>query len=93
MRFFKLFILFTIIALSNNLFAQADNCSFATSISVTANCSSPTSGTTIGATQNIPGCVGNADDDVWYQFVATNTSHQIILTSKCFNGSCGATIF
>ncbi|KJS07408.1 MAG: hypothetical protein VR77_00960 [Flavobacteriales bacterium BRH_c54] len=80
MRFFKLFILFTIIALSNNLFAQADNCSFATSISVTANCSSPTSGTTIGATQNIPGCVGNADDDVWYQFVATNTSHQIIVT-------------
>ncbi|MCC7331406.1 MAG: gliding motility-associated C-terminal domain-containing protein [Flavobacteriales bacterium] len=60
-------------------FGQADNCSSATTLTVTPNCASPTSGTTIGATQNIAGCVGNADDDVWYQFVATATSHQIVV--------------
>ena len=70
----------------NKLFAQADNCSGATLISVTANCASPTNGTTIGATQNLPGCVGNADDDVWYQFVATATSHQItVVPSASFD--------
>jgi gliding motility-associated-like protein len=79
-----------------NTYAQADNCSGATLISVTANCSTPTNGTTIGATQNIPGCVGNADDDVWYQFVATATSHQITVTASAtfdpvvqlFSGTC-----
>jgi len=57
--------------------AQSDGCSAATPIAVTANCSTPTAGTTTGATQTIPGCVGTADDDVWYSFVATSTSHQI----------------
>lgn len=80
MRFIKILLFTTAFCSFEFLMAQADNCSFATSISVTTNCSSPTSGTTIGATQNIPGCVGNADDDVWYQFVATNTAHQIIVT-------------
>jgi gliding motility-associated-like protein len=71
---------------ANQLFAQADNCSGATLISVTANCASPTNGTTIGATQNLSGCVGNADDDVWYQFVATATSHQItVVPSASFD--------
>ena len=74
-------ILFITICVENT-FAQADNCSGATLISVTANCSTPTNGTTIGATQNIPGCVGNADDDVWYQFVATATSHQITVVAS-----------
>lgn len=57
--------------------AQSDGCSSATSISVTATCVSPTAGTTIGATQTIAGCVGNADDDVWYSFTATGTAHQV----------------
>ncbi len=81
-------------------FGQADNCSFATTIAVTANCSSPTNGTTIGATQNIAGCVGNADDDVWYQFVATATSHQIVVVPSAsmdavvqlFSGVCSSLI-
>src|SRR5690606_6969339 len=80
MRFIKILLFTTAFCSFEFLMAQADNCSFATLISVTTNCSSPTSGTTIGATQTIPGCVGNADDDVWYQFVATNTAHQIIVT-------------
>lgn len=74
MRILILLILLASVAVS---YGQSDNCSSATLISVTANCSSPTNGTTTGATQSIAGCVGNADDDVWYQFVATATAHQI----------------
>ncbi|MFT7156422.1 MAG: hypothetical protein ACI8Q1_001432, partial [Parvicella sp.] len=61
---------------------QSDGCSAATSLPVTANCSSPSAGTTAGATQTISGCVGNADDDVWYQFVATSTSHEIAVAGS-----------
>ncbi len=67
------------ILIGQPLFAQSDGCSAATVLTVSADCSSPTPGTTLGATQTIPGCVGNADDDVWYQFVATSTSHQIVV--------------
>jgi hypothetical protein len=80
------------------IMAQSDGCSAATVISVTANCSSPTAGTTAGATQTIAGCVGNADDDVWYQFTATSTSHQITVVGSAsfdavvqlFSGGCSA---
>lgn len=58
-------------------FGQSNDCSTATVLSVTANCSSPTNGTTLGATQSFAGCVGTADDDVWYQFTATSANHQI----------------
>jgi len=79
-------------------YSQSDNCSSATLISVTANCSSPTNGTTTGATLSISGCVGNADDDVWYQFVATATSHQITVVPSAsmdpvvqlFSGICSS---
>ncbi len=89
-------ILLYVVFTTNLLLAQADNCSSATLLTVTATCSSPTNGTTIGATQNIPGCVGNADDDVWYQFVATGTSQQITVTPSAsmdpvvqlFSGAC-----
>ncbi|MDO7875284.1 T9SS type A sorting domain-containing protein [Hymenobacter sp. ASUV-10] len=45
-------------------------------------CASPTAGTTVGATQSLPaircGSVsGTADDDVWYKFTATGTSHNV----------------
>ena len=81
---------------TSGLFAQSDGCSAATLITVTANCSSPTAGTTIGATETISGCAGNADDDVWYQFVATATSHQIVVVPSAgmdpvvqlFEGAC-----
>jgi gliding motility-associated-like protein len=79
-------------------FSQADNCSFATTLSVTANCTSPVSGTSAGATASITGCAGNADDDVWYKFVATATSHQITITPSAtydpvvqlFSGACSS---
>lgn len=61
-----------------------DDCSGAISLTVNPdlNCGVTTAGTTSGATQSIPaiGCgffTGNADDDVWYSFVATSTSHVI----------------
>ncbi len=77
-------------------YGQSDGCSAATAISITATCVSPTPGTTIGATQTIAGCTGNADDDVWYQFVATATSHQIVVAPSAgmdvvvqlFSGGC-----
>ncbi|MBE2247455.1 MAG: gliding motility-associated C-terminal domain-containing protein [Candidatus Competibacteraceae bacterium] len=79
--------------------AQSENCSGAVTLSVMANCSSPVTGNT-GLSQNIPGCVGNADDDVWYQFVATSTSHQIVVTPSAgldpvvqlFSGPCSTLI-
>jgi gliding motility-associated-like protein len=87
-----------IVGTFNWLSAQSDGCSAATSLSVTTNCTSPTAGTTTGATQTIPGCTGNADDDVWYQFTATATSHQIVVTAstsfdpvvQLFSGACSS---
>lgn len=65
-----------------------DNCGSATAITVHPDetCSSPTSGVTTGATQSIAAITcnantGNADDDVWYSFVATSTSH--VITVDC----------
>lgn len=79
---------------------QSNDCSSATTLPVTANCSSPTNGTTAGATQTIAGCSGTADDDVWYQFTATATSHQITVTGSAtfdavvqvFSGACASLV-
>ncbi|MGV6862026.1 MAG: T9SS type B sorting domain-containing protein [Putridiphycobacter sp.] len=93
----KIFLLALNLVLIFGASAQSDGCSAATTISVTANCSTPTFGTTTGATQTIAGCAGTADDDVWYQFVATATSHQIVVTPgdagfdpvvQLFSGAC-----
>lgn len=96
----KRLIIYTLVLSSFGSFAQSDNCSSATTLSVTANCSSPVSGTTTGATQSIAGCTGTADDDVWYQFVATASSHQIVVTPiagmdpvvQLFSGPCSSLI-
>ena len=92
--------LFLLLFVASNSFGQSDGCTNATPISVTANCSSPVSGTTLGATQTIAGCSGNADDDVWYSFVATNTIHQIVVTPSAgmdpvlqlLSGGCGSLV-
>ncbi|MBC7861753.1 MAG: gliding motility-associated C-terminal domain-containing protein [Bacteroidia bacterium] len=81
-------------------FAQSNDCSTATALVVTANCSSPVSGTTIGATQSLPACTGVADDDVWYAFTASGTSQYISITGngafdpvfEIFSGSCGSLV-
>jgi gliding motility-associated-like protein len=94
--FFKLFMGCLFVPAS--LLAQSNDCSTATTLPVTANCSSPTAGTTASATQSIPGCAGTADDDVWYQFTATATAHKITVTPsvgmdpvvQVFSGTCAA---
>lgn len=73
-----------------------DNCSVATTIVSSATCS-PVVASSFGATQSIPGCAGNADDDIWYKFVATSPSHSISVSCsntidavlEIFSGSCG----
>lgn len=58
--------------------APANNdCAGAIALTVnpTLTCTTSTNGTTVSATQSVAGCVGTADDDVWYKFVATSTSH------------------
>ncbi len=61
-------------------------------------CTSTTSGTTAGATQSRVGCIGDADDDVWYSFTATSSSHIVeismpstILVLQAFS-DCGTPI-
>lgn len=80
-------------------FAQPsnDNCAGATALIPNANCNA-VSGTTSGATQSEPGCNGNADDDVWFSFVANNSTYNVVVTGfsgmdpsvQVFSGSCGS---
>jgi gliding motility-associated-like protein len=95
----RLLLLLTFVGALSTVFSQADNCSSATVLTVGATCS-PTSGTTNGATQTISGCTGTADDDVWYQFVATSTAHTITVVSSAgfdavlqlFSGTCSSLV-
>jgi len=63
-----------------------DDCANASTLTVNDDflCSNKTAGTLVDATATtgISGCAGlpdNANDDVWYKFVATDTSHKIEL--------------
>lgn len=68
-----------------------DDCTAATTLTVnpTAACTSRTSGTLESATDSGEPHVGTGrpDDDVWYKFVATATSHRIELLNITGNGS------
>ncbi|MFD2719705.1 beta strand repeat-containing protein [Hymenobacter monticola] len=79
-----------------------DDCAGAIALTTGATCT-PTNGTTIGATQTLAAIAcgnftGNADDDVWYRFVATATSHTVtVVGSATFDavvdvrsGSCAS---
>lgn len=86
-----------------------DNCDGAVALTVNTDlsCTTVTSGTTVNATEsqaddNAP-CAGNNDDDVWYSFVATATTHVVTLSNvvavtgtstdmymQVLSGSCGA---
>ncbi|MBL4736391.1 MAG: hypothetical protein JKY18_13840, partial [Flavobacteriales bacterium] len=78
-----------------------DPCSGAVALTVNGvTCVTVTSGFTLDATQSIAGCVGTADDDVWYSFVATNIMHDFELTNitgtstnlvhEVLSGTCGS---
>lgn len=79
----------------NIIWSQSENCSGA----VTLTNGSCVVGTA-GLSQNIVGCVGNADDDAWYKFVATGTSHSLTVTGSAtydavlqvFSGPCSSLI-
>lgn len=76
-----------------------DDCSAAIVLPVSSStvCSSPYNGTSLNGTQSIPSCGGgNADDDVWYKFIATANSHSITVSPsgtydavmELFSGAC-----
>jgi hypothetical protein len=76
-----------------------DNCTDAIPVIASSNesCTS-VSGNSLGATQSSSGCSGSADDDVWFTFEATATSHQVTVTPgtmsnvvfQVYSGSCGS---
>jgi hypothetical protein len=61
-------------------FLPGDNCNIAIPLTVNATCV-PTAGSVAGMTQSILAgiCGGTANEDIWYSFVATATSHDVIL--------------
>ncbi|MCY0977578.1 T9SS type A sorting domain-containing protein [Chryseobacterium wangxinyae] len=86
-----------------------DECANAITLTVNPNatCTSSVQGYTLGATNSgsaVSPCYGNADDDVWFKFIATATSHKISLNNvesigtvdsddiyfQVFSGSCGS---
>lgn len=81
--------------INTTVFAQSNNCATATPLTVNSTCTF-TSGTTVGATSSFGGCVGNADDDVWYSFTANNTQQVITVSPsvgmdpvvQLFSGAC-----
>ncbi|MGV9002953.1 T9SS type B sorting domain-containing protein, partial [Flavobacterium sp.] len=83
-----------------------DNCSGAIFVPVNSSavCQQVAAGTVAGATASTPAlqapCVGSADDDVWFQFIASNTYLNVALQNvagsntnlnfAAYSGSCGA---
>ena len=80
------------------VFLPGDNCNNAIAITPGATCT-PVSGSVAGMTQTIPAgtCGGTANDDVWYSFVATNTTHVVTLDAdfdavlEVRSGACNGT--
>jgi len=86
-----------------------DDCGGAVMLTANSNqtCASAVSGTTLGATESMAAtpCSGTPNDDVWYSFVATSTSHIVTLSNavsvgnpstadmyfQVMSGACGAT--
>ena len=81
-----------------------DECAAAINVPVNIGtaCINSVTGTVLGATPspNPNGCAGNDDDDVWFQFTATEGTHNITLVNIAgsttdlyhvvYSGSCGA---
>lgn len=53
----------------------------------------------LNATQSLPGCTQTADDDIWFSFTATQTSHSYMISDftsffnpivELFSGTCGS---
>lgn len=74
----KYIIKLILILVSGFIFSQPsnDDCTGAITLTTSEFCS-PVTGDVLNATQSEAGCTGTADDDVWYQFTASNTTHKI----------------
>jgi hypothetical protein len=74
-----------------------DSCTGAISLTQAATCT-PTTGDVAGATESLVACAGDADEDVWYSFVAIDTSAVVTVAGstdfdavvEVFSGACGA---
>lgn len=72
-----------------------DDCTGATVLNQTAACNL-TNGSVAHASESLPACTGNANDDVWYKFVATTTGAAITVNSsyefdpvvQLYSGNC-----
>lgn len=81
-------------------FAQDDDCVNAITINPNFTSCSFQAGSSANATESLPTCSGggNADDDVWYKFVANSTNMTITVDPttgydaviQLFSGTCGA---
>lgn len=72
-----------------------DECANAVALTVNPDlaCGATTAGNTLGATNSLAAapCSGNPDDDVWFKFVATSSSHVIALSSVVSTGTTSTT--
>jgi|GEM_PF-1153061 len=74
-----------------------DECTGAITLTPSTACT-PVTGTTANATQSMTGCSGNANDDVWYKFTATNDIHPLEVQGssgfdaviEVFEGTCAS---
>ena len=93
----KPFILALFLVFILRSFSQSDNCANATLLTINSLCTF-SNGTTLGATQSLAGCSGNADDDVWYRFVANSSLIHVLVQSspqfdavfQVYSGTCSA---
>jgi gliding motility-associated-like protein len=93
----KPFILALFLVFILRSYSQSDNCSNATLLTINSLCTF-SNGTTLGATQSLAGCSGNADDDVWYRFVANSSLIHVLVQSspqfdavfQVYSGTCSA---
>ncbi len=72
-----------------------DDCAGAVELFPSANltCATTVEGTTIASTQSLPGCLGTANDDVWYKFTATATDHRIVINNVSGNTDIVTQVF
>lgn len=72
-----------------------DDCINAITLTVNPDlaCGAVTPGNTLGATNSLAAtpCSGNPDDDVWYKFTATNSTHYVRLSNVVSTGSTSST--
>jgi len=101
MKIINKIILFSLSFVAGNIvIAQSDDCSTATLVSPDLTYCNYQAGSSANATQSLTSCSGggNADDDVWYQFVANSTEMTIKVDPtvgydaviQVFSGNCGS---